>query len=63
MISTDCMQAMDSLHEAVAELLERLSENLGEPSGIRTLDPLIKSNPQGTTTEVDDELNLEDFES
>ncbi len=29
----------------------------------RPSDPLIKSRPQGTPTEVDDELNLEDFEN
>ncbi len=33
----------------------------GEPSGIRTLDPLIKSNLPGTPIEVHDDLNLEDL--
>ncbi len=45
------------------QVVAQAVEKLGEPSGIRTLDPLIKSHPQGTPTEVDDELNLEDFEN
>src|SRR3989449_6001178 len=35
----------------------------GEPSGIRTLDPLIKSNGQSTPTEGDDAVNHEDFDN
>jgi hypothetical protein len=37
------------------------SDFVGEPSGDRTRDPLIKSNLPGTSTEVHDNLNLEDL--
>jgi len=34
---------------------------IGGPSRTRTLDPLIKSNPHGISTEVHDDVKLEDL--
>jgi hypothetical protein len=36
-------------------------EKIGGPSRTRTLDPLIKSDPQSISTEVYDDVRLEDL--